>query len=373
MWTDFESGKEFSDILIDFFGSVLIFQCKTCNTEDDEKLTRKTVIAGLNQLSTSVTRANNKNVKLFMMNSIKTVTDYDFSNLKEIYPILIVNKKVSFASFNFFKENYKDLKQINFIPVILTIDDLKFLISELDTPSDIFEYLKKREEIIRDDKLIFENEIELLSYYLMNLKSFEPKIVGTRLPIITGIYKEYINGRYSSIFKERKKLDKPSYWIDKQLKNAHITDKTDYLKGIEELAKLTRMQRRMLVWKIEDKRSVAIKEHRDSWGMMIYKEKPDIAFLVYFTTKSVEERNKFLIMLCGTGKYKTNVYKIIGIGQNPIPEKRDIELISMCCIDGPNDYSESQKKVMDKDIADLGLWGETTAPTFSEYPEDFKP
>ena len=95
--------NEYCDILINFFNSSIICQCKECNIDDLDRLIKATIIDGINQLKTSFNRAKAKNVKLFMVNSIKIFKDYNFSDVKDIYPILIVNKKFPFLDYPFLK------------------------------------------------------------------------------------------------------------------------------------------------------------------------------------------------------------------------------------------------------------------------------
>ena len=129
--------KEFCDVLITFFDSALIVQCKESALEDPERLTKATIVDGLNQLKTSMNKAKSKSERLFMVNSIKIFKDYVFSDMKRFYPILVVNRKLPFLDYNAIN-NTPEIKKLDFVPIILSIDDLKFLVSELNTPTDLF-------------------------------------------------------------------------------------------------------------------------------------------------------------------------------------------------------------------------------------------
>lgn len=305
---------EFCDIFIKFFDSALIVQCKESAIEDPEKLTKRTVIAGLNQLKTSMNRAKARSKKLFMVNSNKIFKDYDFTDIKDIYPILVVNKKLPFLDYNMMKDDPK-VKKLDFVPIILTIEDLKFLISELDTPSDLFAYFKKREEFIKADQIIFMDERELLSYYLMNQESFQPKNVGSRYGVLVGFHEEYKNGRLSDIFAKGKELDKISHWVDDIIKLASklSEDHENYLKALEEVLKLNRIQRRKLAERAEEKRKKAIDRKGDAWGITLYQDKPDIGFVLYFTPKLDKKTYDFFEGMCITAQYKAKTKKIVGL------------------------------------------------------------
>ena len=102
-------------------------------------------------------RARAKSEKLFMVNSIKIFKDYNFFDIKKFYPILVVNKKLPFLDYNAIN-NTPEIKKLDFVPIILSIEDLKFLVSELNTPSDLFTYFDKREGFIRNETTPFANE-----------------------------------------------------------------------------------------------------------------------------------------------------------------------------------------------------------------------
>lgn len=356
--------KEFCDILINFFDSGVIFQCKECNIDDPERMTRKTIVKGLNQLKTSVNRARNKSVKLFMVNSIKVFKDYNFADIIDIHPILVVNRKLSFLNYNAIKES-PEIKKLDFVPIILTIEDLKFLVAELDTPSDLFTYFKRREEFITKTTMQIENEIELLSYYLLNNKSFEQRYVSSRYGVISGFYEEYISGKFSELFVKKKKLDEISYWVDNAIKGAYLSREPNYLKGLEEILKLNRVQRRKLALLAEEKRNNSIKEGRDRWGLTIYQEKPDMAFVVYFTADFNEKTQPWFYAMCACAQYKTNVKKVIGLAQTTANNevKRTMGIYFEKSIEHDVEEDAALKKLCD------GFWGDGRNSTYSEFVE----
>ncbi|MCW6159821.1 MAG: hypothetical protein LVQ95_01890 [Candidatus Micrarchaeales archaeon] len=360
--------KEYCDILINFFDSCVISQCKECNIKDPERLRKATIVDGLIQLKTSVNRARARSVKLFMVNSVKIFKEYSFLEEVNIYPLLIVNQKEPFLDYESLKGLYPELNKLDFIPIILTLDDLKFLVSELDTPSDLFVYFKKREEMIKAGKLLFQDEIELLSYYLLNMKSFEPELVGTRSGILTGFYEEYKKGRYSELFIKKRELDKVSYWVDDVIKGATMLSHSqpDYLKGLEEVLKLNRVQRRHLAGRAEEKRKKAIERKGDAWGMAIYPEKPDIGFVLYFTPEFTEETYPYFNSMCACAEYKANVKKIVGLAETTSEDKPKfrMEIYFEKYENAPPPTPEEEDAL--KRLCE-GFWGEVSNSSYGEF------
>lgn len=357
-----KDNEEFCDVLIPFFDSILIVQCKESFISDAEGLSKATIVKGLNQLKTSWNRAKNKSVELFMVNSNKVFKNYKFEGIGDIHPILAVNRKLPYLDYNKIKDVPK-IKTLDFIPIILSYDDLKILVTELDTPSDLFAYFKKREEFLTTNTMPIENEIELLSYYLLNNKNFESKFVGNRLGIISGFYEEYKNGRLTELFVQKKELDKVSYWVDDILKNAHLSYEPDYLKAIEELLKLNRIQRRKLAKIAKDKREKSIAGKHDRWGMTIFGEKLKIAFVVYFTQEFEEKTQPYFYSMCACAQYKTNVEKVIGLAQTTGSNNSNYTM--GIYFEKGEGYTIEEENALKK-LCD-GFWGQGTNSSYGEF------
>jgi len=363
------SNKEFCDILIDFFNDLVIIQCKECLNSDPRRVTKRTIVDGLNQLRSSVNRAKEKNIEISMFNEIQGRRSYDFKNLNKIYPILIVNEKTPFISYNFLRDIYPELKKLTFIPVIITFDDLKFMIQELDTPKDFFNYLEKREEIIRTDKIFFENEIELLSYYLLTMRTFEQDNFSEKPDVIflNNIKSAYREGKISEIIKKRNELDYVSYWVDDLLQRLFLSNEKNYLKIAKELSNLSRFERRSLAEASMEKCGQAFKENRDTYRLFKLTEDSEVAFVFYFTKKPLDMRNERLGHLCMTARYKLKVKKIIGIAHEPLDEKfsKSLSWDSFCFVEGdfyPNE--EEIKKILPQ------IWGDAKIVPKKEFPEE---
>ncbi len=346
--------SEFCDIIINFFDACVICQCKECNVNDPDRLIKATIIDGISQLKTSLNRAKANSVKLFMLNSVKIFKDYDFSDIKDIYPILIVNKKFPFFDYPFLK-TLPEFEKMNFVPIILTEEDLEFLISELNTPADLFAYFKKRETFVKNERRPFQNERELVSYYLLNDRTFEPKYVDSQSGILYGFYNEYKNGKLAELFAKKKELDKVSYWVDDILKGAHLSYEPNYLMTIEELLKLDRIQRRQLAKRAEEKRQKAIERGVDSqgaWGITTFKENLDVNFVIYFTNKLDDKTKQFFTAMCGATQYKTKAKKVVGIAQTTSDPKITMELY----FEPKDPPSPTEEEAIKKAVA--YFWGE---------------
>lgn len=360
------SKKEFSDILITFFGSDLIIQCKESNLADQSRLIKSTIVAGLKQLNTSVNRVNKRDVKLSMVNSNKIYKDYDFSEVVDIYPLLIVNKKPQFFSYEDLKKEYPFLNKLNFFPIILTYDELNFVLTELDTPKDLFRYLKGREAALKTGKILFKDEIQLFLFYLLNNKSFKLDTLleyekTLRLENILNIYEQ---SETYLLYLKKRDIDKVSYDIDKFIRHLHLSDQPNYLEMAEELSKLDRNERRYLAQQAYQKREQSIKDKRRSWRMFYLDNNPDVCFVLYFTNQPEKETVDFLFLLCATAKYITKTKKVIGLAQTTFYEL--YLLFNVACILTRIEPYTPKEEASIKEIADeywskdfrIGKYGE---------------
>lgn len=362
------SNKEFCDLLIHFFGDYLLIQCKECKLEDEERLTKNTIFDGLNQLRATVNRARNKQVQVF--NEIQGEKIYDFSDLKQIYPILVVNKKVPFISYNYLREKYPKLNKLGFIPIIIDIEDLRFILSELDTPKDLFDYFQKREDVIATDRIWCENERELFSYYMLNIRSFNSdKIPPKSQVILNDLIGVYQKGEIGKLFKRKKKLEKVSYWVDSLLRRMFLGGEKEYLKACEILIKLNRVERRVLAENAMEKSAKAYKEYKDTWRLFKFSADDDVVYVMFFSRKSLKKRNENLMRIAVMGKYQTNSKKVFGIAQEPVEskDKYSVTFDSIMFLEG-----DEYLKYLQKNILDEGLkytFGQPYTKNFSEFPD----
>lgn len=311
------SSKEFSDILIKFFGSDIIIQCKESSLTDTDRLIKKTLVSGLEQLNTSFNRAIAKKVKLSMLNSNNHYTDYNFSEVVDIYPLLIINKKPDFFSYDTLKNKYPFLNKLNFFPVIITYHELEYVLNELDTPTDFFRYLKEREKALKTGKILFKDEIQLFSFYLINKKSFELEILSElEKPIkLENTQQIYQQDKLYLLYLKKREDDKVSYEIDEFIKHMYLSDQPNYLEIAKELSKLDRNDRRFLAQQASKKRDQSVNEKRDSWRMVQLTNKADICFVFYFTNQTEKDTANFLFNLCATAQYRTSAKKVLGLAQ----------------------------------------------------------
>jgi hypothetical protein len=359
---------EFADHIIDFFDSCLIIQCKCCSTKDDDRFIKRTLVHGLNQLKTSVNRAKGNNIEVEAYNEILGKKDIDFRKFKRIYPILIVNDKFPFLDYKYLKEAYPELNKLKFTPLILSYEDLLDLLTALDTPIDLFDYLEKREEVAESGRIFYENEKELLAYYVLNNRSFYKENVAKNAFIMLNDVKNYlIEGDIAEIFKKKKDLENKSYYVDSLISTMFMAQEERYLKPLERLIKLDRFRRRMLADAIFEKISIAKTEKRDAWRMVMFDENDPVAYVIYVSPKDLEYRNQNMLAYMITAKYRTKVKEIIAISP-PIIKSNKLEYNSVAYLDN-DEPLKLMGEAMIQSLAKLH-WGELKRSNTQEFPDE---
>ena len=322
----FKSGsseKELADIILVYFDTLIIIQCKSKeDTEDIEKYIRKTVKEACDQLTSGFNRLTNRQFNVEFDNIRRGNVKWDYSKIKKIYSLIILEQDYPIANYNLSVSIYPEIKSLKFIPQIFDLNDLKYLMQLLNTPSDFFKYLDEREKIVTNPAYTMHSEKELFGYYLScnrNITIFEEH-PETSLVMFDGSFSEALDsGDLAEKLRQKVELDKDSYFIDKILDQMHTTESAEYLVVMEELVKLSRFERRVIgKAALEKALDVSKKNPKRGWRFLVHPTNKELGFVFVYSDLPRENAKILLQNASFSAKYKMKLHKVIGISM-PAP------------------------------------------------------
>ncbi|TRZ99069.1 MAG: hypothetical protein D4R84_02650 [Rhodocyclaceae bacterium] len=221
--------------------------------------------------------------------------------------------------------------------------NLSVMLGELDTVSDLSDYLdEKLQAIAKFDSLVYCGEEDLLGHYLLNYDKVEKRhIIGTThndvnsIMIGEGEWQDFIN---TDLYKNTKNEDRISYFWDELIQrtcqnalNGTLGGNSDLLRGqsaIFEMVKEPRFIRRALADRI--KRAVVnFPDHPSQFIRQVTflpSYRPDVGYVFFqirvkdpYRTEPdyLDKRRTLLEIACGAAKNKfPHLTKIIGIGMD---------------------------------------------------------
>lgn len=233
--------KEICDLLIAFFDTAIIISVKNYNNNGDyEKYKIKVVEKSTNQLFGAERKLfkSNRNIKINHSDRGEFIFNpTDYTHVHRI----TVNVGEQFEKYEFI-DTRENRGNIN----IFNKETFEVITKELDTITDLIEYLSIRQELFiqNADIEIHCSEKDLLAFYLMNNREFPEECFN-------GNFEEWsksCNGKWDAYLKNRsvllKKLaDEKSYFIDDLIKN-DVLRLEHGEKFAKELMTLSRFERR---------------------------------------------------------------------------------------------------------------------------------
>jgi len=322
----FKSGsseKELADLILVYFDTLIIIQCKSKEyTDDIEKYIRKTVKEACDQLKGSFNRLTNPKFNVEFNNIRRGTVKWNCSKIKRIYSFVILEQDYPIVNYNLTVSIYPEIKSLKFTPQIFDLNDLKYLMQLLNTPSDFFKYVDEREKIVTNSAYKMHSEKELFGFYFSNNREitiFEEH-PETSLVIFDGSFSEAIDkGDLADKLKQKIELDRDSYFIDKILDEMHTTKSPEYLMIMEELVKLSRFERRVLgKAAVEKAFEVAKRNPKIGWRFIIHPSNKSLGFVFVFSDLPRENAKILLQNVSCSIKYKMKLKKVIGISM-PAP------------------------------------------------------
>lgn len=214
--------------------------------------------------------------------------------------------------------------------------ELLDLLTELSTPGDLIEYLQAREAFFEKNMLMGITELDLLAVYKGDPDQFRRNVADPDDFIIgEGCWEGFSK---MEARKRRDEMDQPSLLVDaiidilheaRYAKLPHIEERRArleqpvdprdaYAKIATELAKIRRIDRRIIGEGLIEKSQKCIQQKRDRWfaSSPMTREAATNVFMV--STCSRAERMKSLQMLAMGALLKFNVNRVVGIAIEPV-------------------------------------------------------
>lgn len=225
-------GKELCDLLVIFDDTAIIWQVKDLKSNKKSEAEKN-----LKQLAGAKRRLIDLKRKITLKNPRRGEEEFDATQIKNIYLIsaLLGENGDLLSFFEEFKNNSIHVFNKDFTEIVL---------NELDTVSDFTEYLRIKENFLKQEKtiIIMGGEEELLAYYLMNNRNFNGLNEANNIMITDGSWRHL---QSKPEYKAKKQADEISYFWDSIINRAHEGSK-QYELVARELARPNRFQRRFL-------------------------------------------------------------------------------------------------------------------------------
>ena len=257
----------------------------------------------------------------------------DSSRIKHIYGVAVVdhpmlNKWGNGPSFTV------DGRTVSVLTT--THEELQHVVTELSTAGDFVDYLQARSAFFEKHKMFGISELDLLAFYKADPDAFSQHVADADDIIIEeGCWTEY-----SKLEARQKRIefDKYSFAVDAMLdilyegrhaKLAHIDERRarlgqgseagdKYIVIAAELARIRRMDRRVIGNKLLEKSQKCVEQKRDRWFGSKPGKVPNPSFVFLVSTEEREKRMKSLEVATWGGKLSMNARRIIGIATEPI-------------------------------------------------------
>lgn len=235
--------KEICDLLIVFKNYAIIISVKNYDNKGNyDRYKRRVIEKSTKQLYGAERKLFNSNSEVFIKHPNRPKERFNPSKFDKVYRITVnVGEQFEYYDFGDNKENK------GFIS-ILNKNTFQIITQELDTISDLVEYLDEREKLLTQSAELKINcsEIDLLAVFLKNRRTFPDEYHSDKFQEksfdLKGAWENYDKSKSVALKREE---NKASYFID------HLV-KTDVLKLpngevlAKELMSLSRTERRMM-------------------------------------------------------------------------------------------------------------------------------
>lgn len=354
------NGKEICDLLIVYDDTLIIWQIKDLKLDKDNKYDEWQVKRNLKQILTAKYRLLKSKLPIELENPQRGKEQFDPTKIKKTYLIsALLGAGEDYYAFMSEREGNKIHT--------FTRKFTEIVLKELDTINDFTEYLKAKESILPESRIILNNgEEELLAYYIMNERTFRTIGESPMSLIVDGIWEEL---QKKPEYIARNEENQISYGGDDIIERAHESNDYKYELIAKELARPNRFQRRILAKTFYDAHVRADKERvNNNFRRIIPTEECTYCFVFLDKSKDRENRKALLQTVCfiARGLYK-KVNKVIGIATemtiNPTCSY-DYSLLFL------PEWTEENQKEMEKIQKETGLFTNTKAMMVheDEYP-----
>lgn len=328
-------GKELCDLLVMFDNIAIIWGVKDLKLDETGKYKKSEIEKNLRQISGARRQLFELKTKIELENPRRGKELFDPATISEIYLISVLMGEE--------QDLFRFIERVkNYTVHVFTQGFTGIILDELDTISDFCEYLHDKEDFInkQSQKIsIYGGEEELLTYYLMNNRSFERLRKFTNILFLEGGSWKHFQKKPE--YKAKKLQDEISYIWDNIINTIH-TGGSEYEEVARELARPNRFERRMLSKAFFNAHVKA--QNRTGWfSRRLPSERVTYCFAFLDDKYPMEYRKSLLRTICwiARGKFQNN-RKVIGIATEKtiMPEcSYDIFLI-----DKTNWTDEDQKE-----------------------------
>lgn len=354
------NNKEICDLLVVFDDIAIIWQIKSLKLREDGRYKKKDVKKNFRQLIGAKRRLFEIDKEINLENPRRGNEIFNPKSIKQIFLIsVLMGPPEEFFSFvEKINDNIIHVFNREFIEIVL---------NELDTISDFCEYIKSKEQLIADKKIIIlGGEQELLAYYLQNNRSFSQFNNATNILIQEGIWEGYIS---RTEYKNKKKQDELSYGWDSIIERAH-EGSPEYERVARELARPNRFERRVLSKTFLDAHIRAHEDNKaDMFRRILTTDGVSYVFLFFSEDHPREHRKQMLFSICffARGKFRNNT-KVIGTATE---KKIGLTCSYDYCVINKPEWTDDDENRMLKMQEDLELFKNPEIARISEdeYPK----
>lgn len=317
-------GKELADALLWIGDTLAIVQVKSRRLPgangrvdlDGLKVYVRKTVGGAVKQARGARRTLYEGAKVALYNSRRGSVSLDRSMVNRVFLLIILDERFPFYGLE--ELGVEVGAQSDDFPHVFYLNDLEVILAELDTPTDFFQYLEAREELQRRGKYQISDEMDILGYYLRYGGSFPPveKEDEVSSVLLAGFWEGYTEP--GGPRDQRRQADENSYYVDSVIDFAH-TAGGQYIRAAELLAKLTRLERRMVAKHARDKAVAAVGSDRPRYDAVLL-DRAGFGLLLMYWKEPRTQRRRTLEGLTTLAQHMFGVAIMLGIASEPADE-----------------------------------------------------
>lgn len=215
-------------------------------------------------------------------------------------------------------------------------DEFQLMLEELDTLPDFLLYLDFREQLYRAGKVAgATRNLDLLAAYRIHhdLRAVETQSELTHLVVEDGLWEHYLSD-YASARRRKYEEDRQSYFIDRLIDERlaqdfagfESTHGTDWIRTVYELARFTRVERRMVAerWMAAAERAID-----KGWGYscITAAHHPNEVVIVYAGPE--QARFQTIELLASTAQVHFGVERVVVLATGPANQPSTLQTLRM--------------------------------------------
>jgi len=350
------NGKELCDLLVVYDEVAIIWQVKNLKIKRNGQYNESEVRKNLRQLSGAKRELFELKTSIILENPRRWKERFDPAQINSIYLIsAFLGQDVEFFTFG------DEIK--NHAVHVFTRNFAEIVLNELDTISDFVDYLRKKEELLKNGKriMIIGGEEDLLARYIINGRSFKDLEKADAILIEGGDWDNLIK---SEKYINKKRADKISYFWDNIIDRTHEGGKKHEIIA-RELARPNRFHRRYLS-KVFFEAQIRADSEKDNniFRRVLNFEGVTYCFLFLDTSAKKEHRMQMLSNLCfiARGKHRKNK-KVIGIATEM--KLKPLCSYDFCLFEQPR-WTKKNQEDAEKLQKETGILTRTTRREVSE-------